>query len=178
MKILKAFLALAVVLSPLVLRASGPIGVYAVIDKVIFEPNDQSPTRVQVWGAFAYVDGGTGGTTISEIQRGYMYFGTDGPAPAAVLNEWRDLKTVAGTGQAVGFGRWLYSGPFGSLKPNAPPENLPHIFGGSSMTDMRIRPASETPGKPAFYETNSGVVKLQDFGSHADIVKRLRAALK
>ena len=178
MKILKALLALAVLLYPLVLSASGPIGVYAMIDKVLFEPNDQSPNRVQVWGAFAYVDGGTGGTRISEIQRGYMYFATDGPASAAVLNEWRDLKTVAGTGQAVGFGRWLYSGPFENLKPGAPPENLPHIFSGANMTDMRVRPAGMTPGTPALYQTNSGVVKLTDSGSHADIVRRLQAALK
>ena len=178
MKIMKALLVLTVLLCPLVLSASGPIGVYAMIDKVVFEPNDQSPNRVQVWGAFAYVDGGTGGTTISEIQRGYMYFATDGPASAAVLNEWKDLKTVAGTGKAVGFGRWLYSGPFQNLKLGASPENLPHIFSGANMTDMRIRPASETPGKPALYQTNSGVVKLTDSGSHADIVRRLQAALK
>jgi len=180
MKVLRILLTLAAFLCPLVLSASGPIGLYGVIEKVVFEPNEQAPARVQVWGAFAYVDGGPGGTKISEIQPGYLYFETSEPAPAAVLNEWRDLKSVAGTGQAVGFGRWGYTGPFENLSPSATSQNPPHIFGEAvpQYIDMRVRPASERPGKPAAYQTNSGVVKLPDSGSHADIVRRLRAALK
>src|SRR5437899_4725364 len=40
------------------LIASGPVGIYAIIEKVIFEPNEQAPERIQIWGAFAVVDGG------------------------------------------------------------------------------------------------------------------------
>jgi hypothetical protein len=36
--------------------ASGPIGVYALIDKVVFEPNDTAPDRVQIWGVFVLAD--------------------------------------------------------------------------------------------------------------------------
>src|ERR1051325_8583405 len=28
-------------------------GIYAMIDKVILEPNDTAPERIQIWGAFA-----------------------------------------------------------------------------------------------------------------------------
>jgi len=38
--------------------ASGPIGVFGLIDKVVYEPAKANAERVQVWGAFAYVEGG------------------------------------------------------------------------------------------------------------------------
>src|SRR5437879_796628 len=40
------------------LVASGPVGIYAIIEKVIFEPSEQAPERIQIWGAFAVVEGG------------------------------------------------------------------------------------------------------------------------
>ena len=97
-------------------------------------------------------------------------------------SEWADLKAVAGTGQAVGFGRYGYIGSFGVLEPSgvaAPPsylyENRPS---GGDQADLRVRPATEEPRSPATYQTETGIVKLSDTGSHADVVKRLREALK
>jgi hypothetical protein len=96
--------------------------------------------------------------------------------------EWADLKAVAGTGQAIAFGRWGYIGGFGVLQPDAvasPPsflyENKPS---GGARADLRVRPASEAPSQPATYQTDAGIVKLSDTGSHAAIVKALRDALK
>ena len=147
------------------LAASGPVGIYAVIERVIFEPNEQSPERIQVWGAFEYVEGGLsrpGATTAP--QRGYLYFTLpSGNAQAVAKTEWSDLKAVAGTGQAVGFGSWFYSGLFNSLPLH---------------TEARIRPQSEAPAGPIVYITNAGIVKLNEQGSHANIVKGLREALK
>jgi hypothetical protein len=165
------------------LRASGPLGIYGIVEKVIFEPNEQSPERIQVWGAFAYVEGGVGaqGLTISAAKRGYLYFRLDGSADAVVRNEWADLKSVAGTGQAVGFGRWGYIGGFGGLNPDAATRNPPYILErapGNPRTDLRVRPAAEPPTAPALYQTDSGVVKLSETGSHAAIVKQLKAALR
>jgi len=37
----------------LTVRASGPAGCYAIVEKVVLEPNDKAPERVQVWGVFA-----------------------------------------------------------------------------------------------------------------------------
>ena len=42
------------------LKASGPLGIYGIVEKVVFEPNEQAPERIQLWGAFAYVDGAAG----------------------------------------------------------------------------------------------------------------------
>ena len=117
------------------------------------------------------------------MKRGYLFEGTNKVVLSAELAEWNDLKAVAGTGQAVAFGRWSYSGTFASLQPDAPSDMLPHIFETinvplPSMTDMRVRPGSETPASPATCLTNAGVVKLSGQGAYANLVKELRAALK
>jgi len=158
-------------------RASGPVGIYGVIEKVVFEPSEQAPERLQEWGALA------------EVQRGYLYFKVKDPnlrtiseTPAATFAEWKDLKTVAGTGQAVAFGRWNYIGAFGALMPSVrsaqPPYILETVPSGGGQTDMRVRPESEKPANPAAYQTNSGVVKLSDQGNFADVVKKLKSAMK
>ncbi len=55
------------------LIASGPVGIYGIVEKVVFEPNERSPERIQVWGAFAYVDGGANsGLGVSAVKRGYL----------------------------------------------------------------------------------------------------------
>jgi hypothetical protein len=155
------------------LGASGRIGVYGIVEKVVFEPNEQAAERLQVWGAFAYADGGPTGAA-SAAKRGYLYFSLPSVDPAiakTIRTEWADLKSVAGTGQAVGFGAWIYIGQF------AAPMGVYPLRGGSAV-DLRIRPANEAPASPAPYETNTGVVKLSETGSHQDIVKQLRDALR
>src|SRR5262245_40679557 len=52
-----AIVILALVVSPQLLRASDPIGIYAFVDKVVFEPNADKPERIQVWGGFALAEG-------------------------------------------------------------------------------------------------------------------------
>src|SRR5258705_11965625 len=102
------FIATILLLTAANLIASGPVGFYAVIEKVIFEPNEKSAERLQVWGAFAVVDGGpTHPGVTSKPLRGYLYLKLpSGNEQAAAKAEWADLKSVAGTGQAIGFGNW------------------------------------------------------------------------
>lgn len=83
-------------------RASDPVGIYAFVDKVIFEPNEQTPDRVQVWGGFALAKGK--GEEYEAAQRGYMYFKLRTGEEDICRKEWADLKAVAGTGQIVAFG--------------------------------------------------------------------------
>jgi hypothetical protein len=171
------------------LIASGPIGIYGIVEKVVFEPNERSPERIQVWGAFAYVDGGVNsGLGVSAVKRGYLYFRlpsasvANAQAVEAAKKEWMDLKAVAGTGQAIGFGHWGYIGGFAGLQPQSrstmPPYILERAPGGGAQTDLRVRPESEAPASPAAYQTESGIIKLSDQGSHAAIVKQLKDGLK
>jgi hypothetical protein len=112
-----------------IVQASDRIGVYAVIDRVVLEPNDQNPQRIQVWGAFA-VATRNDRDNYDAVQRGYLYFtaGSD----AMTRAEWNDLKSVAGTKQIVGF-----SSRFGQT--------------------VRVRAAADIPAKPDSYTTGVGV---------------------
>ena len=82
--------------------ASDPVGIYALVDKVVFEPSETNPERIQVWGAFAIAEGY--GYTYKNAERGYLYYQVNSEKPTACRNEWTDLKAVAGTGQIVAFG--------------------------------------------------------------------------
>ncbi len=130
---------------------------------------------------------GTSG--ISAAKRGYLYFKIRSAHPGftsesqikASRNEWADLKAVAGTGQAVGFGKWGYIaririGYSRTPRPVGPSVILEVSPSGGESADLRVRPASEAPANPATYQTNIGVIKLDANGRHAAIVKALRDA--
>jgi hypothetical protein len=183
-------LALVVLAGPASLTASGPLGIYGIVEKVVFEPDEKAPERIQVWGAFAYVDQdqrpGRAGA-VSPAKRGYLYLTLPIILPATksqvevIRREWADLKAVAGTGQAIGFGSWGYTGGFVGLQPDANTTSPPYILEaaprGGARADLRVRPASEAPTSPAGYQTNAGIVRLAADGSHAVIVQQLKDAL-
>jgi hypothetical protein len=143
----KALLAVAVLLalaSPAVtLVASDPVGVYAVVQKVVMEPDECAPTKVQIWGAFSFADPRTGG--YGDVQKGYLYYVVPKGATAAIEQnngkicnaEWIDLKGVATTSEVVGFG-----GRRGALG--------------------RVRAATEKPDNPDVYPLNMGVIRLRN----------------
>ena len=171
--------------------ASGRLGFYGIIEKVVFEPSESAPERIQVWGAFMYVDGGASqNIAVTAAKRGYLYLriksNYEGYTPQAQIDlnkkEWADLKAVAGTGQAVGFGRYGYIGSFGVLEPGGVAAAPSYLYenrpSGGDQADLRVRPATEAPRSPATYQTETGIVKLSDTGSHANVVRQLREALK
>jgi hypothetical protein len=184
--------ALLLLLASAALRASGPVGIYCIVERVVFEPGEQAPERVQVWGAFSLADGGLDQPlTTSAPVRGYLYFRMPAAAPGAgssshqtlIRREWNDLKTVAGTGQAVGFGEWMYVGRFDDPNRGGQARFFENVFDPATgrvrgvPVDLRVRAASQPPSAPIAYQTNAGVVKLAAGGSHAAIVSQLRAAL-
>ena len=85
-----------------VAHASGPIAVYALVDKVTFEPNADKPERVRVSGVFITAEERS--DVYSAPQRGYLYFALPPQNRDLALREWADLKSVAGTRQVVGLG--------------------------------------------------------------------------
>lgn len=104
--------------------ASDPVGIYAIVDKVVFEPNDTNPQRIQIWGAFAIAEGY--GYTYKNAERGYLYYKLNSEKPELCRNEWSDLKSVARTGQIVAFGfRHEEKGKL--RKKDAKPEN-PDVY--------------------------------------------------
>ena len=174
---------LLVVMAAADLTASGPVGIYGVIERVVFEPNERAPERIQVWGAFAFVDGGVRNQMATSMpKRGYLYFKLPRQGQEIARMEWADFKAVAGTGQAIGFGNWGLIGNFNNLDSRSARDTFPYLLelfpGGGSQTDVRVRPASEPPANPGAYSTNAGIVKLSEQGSHASIVRQLKEALK
>jgi hypothetical protein len=116
--------------------ASDPVGIYAFVDKVVFEPSDAAPERVQVWGGFALAQGR--GDTYDAARRGYMYFKLRPDQEEVSRKEWADLKDVAGTGQIVAFGS--RHDPKGTVRqPNAKPENPDPHPKGWGLSKVRVR---------------------------------------
>jgi hypothetical protein len=85
-----------------VANASGPIAVYALVDKVSFEPNADKPERVRISGVFITAEERS--DVYSAPQRGSLYFALPKQDRDLALREWTDLKSVAGTRQVVGLG--------------------------------------------------------------------------
>jgi hypothetical protein len=119
-----------------VLQASDRTGIYARIDKVVMEPNEQAPQRIQVWGVFALAEP-KDPNDYRPPARGYLYYTLPSNA-ALALKEWADLKSVAGTNQIVAFGtRW-----------------------SNSPTRVRVRKADERPESPDAYAMDIGLRKI------------------
>jgi hypothetical protein len=83
-------------------KASDPVGIYARVDRVSMEPNEQAPERIKVWGAFS-VAAGRGDTYLAP-ECGYLYFQVDPGHEKECRAEWADFKRVAGKGQIIAFG--------------------------------------------------------------------------
>ncbi|HEV8292837.1 MAG TPA: hypothetical protein VGP94_12975, partial [Tepidisphaeraceae bacterium] len=106
--------------------ASDPIGIYALIDRVVLEPSDSQPERIQIHGAFCFAMRQFG-DDYSPPVRGYLYYQlpADKPDLAVAKAEWADMKKIAGTGQIIAFGsRYKH---FGVLRRGAGPAVLREV---------------------------------------------------
>jgi hypothetical protein len=131
-------------------RASDPVGIYAVVDKVVLEPNEKSPERIQIWGTFS--TWANYGDVYGKPEKGYLYYKLPSNNAKVALAEWADLKAVAGTGQGIAFGQ-RYSGP------------------------GRIRAANEKPESPDSYILGQGITKI-GYGDYSENMKRVVGELK
>jgi hypothetical protein len=93
---------LAIALCVRVANASGPIAIYALMDKVTLEPGTDKPDRIRISGVFITSEERPG--AYASPQRGYLYFTLPAGNEELARREWADLKAVAGTRQVVGFG--------------------------------------------------------------------------
>jgi hypothetical protein len=135
-------------------RASDPIGVYAVIERVA-TTTIAGQDAAQVWGVFAVAIRPPAGNykpeeAYASPRKGYLLMQCAPAQERACKAEWNDLRTVAGTGDVVGFGtRWT---------------NVP-----------RVRDTGEAPSAPDTYATNVGVVKIGPTSAYPTLVSALKA---
>jgi len=131
--------------------ASDPVGVYAIVDKVVLEPSDDNPERAQIWGVFSLATGPGLGDTYHPPQRGYMYYSKDPNNPKASVIEWNDLKSLAGRDECVAFAsRHL---PIGT-----------------------VRQGCETPAGPDEYPVAQGLTKFRSDTEYQPIADLLSLA--
>jgi hypothetical protein len=142
-------------------EASDSVGIYAIVEKVIFEPNDQAPERIQIFGAFAVSDGQHGYGYLPP-QRGYLYYSLPSAVVPwqrdAALKEWADLKKVAGTGDVI-------------------------AFGGRNLVTGRVRKSGAQAQAPDWYPIQMGIIQVlkqrDALSPHRQaIIPGLRGALK
>ena len=124
--------------------ASDPAGAYCIVKNVVLEPNEAQPTAVQIWGACAMPSGGMQDDRTytpgwyAEPRAGYLYYRLPPGREDIARREWKDLKSVAGTGEIV-------------------------AFGGRYAKMGHMRWADEKPVGPELYPIQMGVVKMANF---------------
>ena len=84
------------------LQPSEPVGVFALLDKVVLLPDAERPASVELHGAFAVAEGGRGQYYRAPCT-GVLRFAAGSDA-AESAKQWRDLAAQAGKGVVVGFG--------------------------------------------------------------------------
>ncbi len=138
----------AAVLAGAAASASDPTGIYAIIDRVVLEPETGDPERAQIWGAFALA---RGAREYAEPVRGYLYLEAAEDEQKICRREWTDLRKLAGSGKVVAFGnRWRQdvrvSPP--TAKPEKP-KRYPFGFGLTVIKPTRYTPVRQLMGLPA-----------------------------
>ena len=143
-------LALVVALLTVPVNASDAMGVYCIVDKVVLEPADKAD-RAQVWGTCALAN--MNDWYFQPPAKGYFHFAAPAGQEAAARAEWADLKAVAGTGEAVGFGRRYH--PVG-----------------------RFRVVSEKLASPDAYPMHIGVIRVgaRVVPEVREVVQKIKAA--
>src|SRR5262245_54198706 len=113
-------LAVALIATTFPKPVSDPIGVFALIDRVVYEPDAKDPQRVHVWGVFSMSDPKAGPEAYTAAQRGYLYYSINPALSKATVAEWSDFSSVAGKGDVIAYGgRYEKNGRIrnGSEKP-------------------------------------------------------------
>jgi hypothetical protein len=117
MTLVAAALLLSLISTSLVAK-NATIGIYAVIDEVTFQPDGASPNSIRISGIFVIPEPMSSGMYKSP-ERGYLYFRIRPGMEEATRKDWNQLKSIAGTGQVVGFAQYWMPNP-------ADPNGNPH----------------------------------------------------
>lgn len=123
------------ILLGLTVLASDRTGCYALVDKVVLEPSEKNPERIQIWGTFALPQPNDV-NLYQPPQQGYLYFALPRSGADLTRKEWSDLNRIAGKRQVVG-------------------------LGGRFSMKARVRPSSEKPASPDAYDVAAGIFQMR-----------------
>lgn len=123
----------AAALSVSAAEPSDPIGVYALIDRVVLLPDAEHAETIRIYGAFSVSvpQAEREGAYAYALGRGYLLYRIEPGRSSATPVEWLDLASMAGTGQFVAFGaRRIANGRIRHVgEPEAGPDRFPIGFG-------------------------------------------------
>src|SRR5688500_13053339 len=84
-------------------RGGGPPPGYGVVDKVVLEPADGTPDRIQIRGSFVRLDD-VQAYKYGKPVEGYVYLSLAAGKEAESRAEWEKWRKAAGTGKVVAVG--------------------------------------------------------------------------
>lgn len=120
---------------------------YALVDRVVLEPNANQPERIQIWGVFAM--GEPDDYSYAAPQRGYLYFvhSPDRGDGERVRDQWDGWGSAAGTRQVVGFFTFYHRN-----------------------VSIRVRAIDERPDAPDLYTLHKDASTVRSDTAYAPIV--------
>ena len=83
-------------------RAGGPPPVCMAVDKLVFEPNENTPVRIQIWGSFSLLNDTK--DSYGQPVRGYLYYSAAPGKEEECRKEWAKLKKLVAEQHLVSYG--------------------------------------------------------------------------
>jgi hypothetical protein len=83
-------------------RAGGPPPVCMAVERLVFEPNENTPTRIQIWGSFALLNSTR--DAYGEPVRGYLYYTAAPGKEEESRKKWGELKKLVAEQHLVSYG--------------------------------------------------------------------------
>jgi hypothetical protein len=146
---------------------NGGVGIYAIVDKVAFEPDRASPERVRIDGTFVVPIRMSSGD-YAPPKRGFLYFKTVHGRENAARRDWAALTSVAGTGEVIGFAYYWVPDPHTGGNPHHTLEVTVHSsVGAASPDDYPLSFAEVLSGE-------NGIVKAGHPAFDSIILKQLK----
>jgi hypothetical protein len=156
--------AVILLLVQLSVAKNGNIGIYGIVDKVVFEPEGSSPERIQIWGLFVVPVPISSGL-YKAPQRGILYFSVPADRKETAGKEWIELKRLAGSGQLLGFTEYWVPNP-------SDPQGNPH-------TSLVVHVKKNGPlGLPDAYPLGIGVLRIDGGHKPEDYERQIITQLK
>jgi hypothetical protein len=145
------------------LAKNGNIGIYGIVDKVVFEPDESAPERVQIWGLFVVPVPISSGL-YKAPQRGVLCFRLPTDRKEIAKKEWTELRRLAGSGQILGFTQYWVPNP-------GDPQGNPH-------TSLVVHVQHDVPiGSADPYPLGIGVLTIDEH-KQADYERQIITQLK
>jgi hypothetical protein len=123
-------------------KAGGPPPAQIVVEKIVFEPNDKTPTRIQIWGYFSLLKNGS---SYGSPVKGYLYYAAEQGKEDKCRKEWEVLKKATGKKEAVSFG----------------------CCGRPRDLKEQLRKPAATIGRPAVYPVGEGGFHIETNPTHS-----------